>query len=406
MIRVFPIVIALLLALAGCSKSEPVQARPNGPVQVHALTVQPERVERIVELTGRLGGAEEVTVSAEVDGRVEKVLADLGDKVALGAPLVQIDASELRLREAQADSDYLQSLAKLGVEAARLDRFEPEAQADVRRAEADLAEARRNLERGEELMKRGLLAEGELDTLRTRERVATASQQKALEDARSSFALAKGRRASLGLARKKRLDSTITSPVAGSVAKRMVALGEYVKAGQAVAVVVVTDPLKLHGEAPDRYAGQLHRGMPVDVELDVAGLGAHTGEVARVGPLVSATSHTFPVEALFQNADGTLKPGLFARAKIRVGADEEVFAVPETAISSVAGVTKVFVIEDAKARSRAITVLRKRDGDALLQGELKAGDRVVLTGIARMYEGAEVQVMDAPAEAAAPRSGN
>ncbi len=398
---VLPCLIAAMavLVFSACRDGVATQGRASGPQSVHALVLEPERVERIVEITGTLGGAEEVTVAAEVDGRVEKVLADLGDRVEPGAPLIQLDVSELRLKEAQADSDYLQSLARLGVDAKGLDKFVPEAQADVRRSEADLADAKRNLDRGDELMKRGLLAESELDTLRTRTRIAEATLQKALEDARSNFALAKGRRASLGLARKKLRDATIATPIAGSVAKRMVALGEYVKAGQPVAVVVMTDPLKLHGEAADRYMGQLRAGMPVEIDFDITGLETHMGELARIGPLVSATSHTFPVEALFPNAEGKLKPGIFARARIRIGSDEEVFVAPETAISSVAGVHKIFVVKDGRAQVRPITILGKRGGDALFQGEIAAGDQLILTGIARMYEGAEVKIQESKGDA-------
>jgi len=385
-------IMALLLAL-GCNGGKAPAGRQSGPLQVQAAVVQAERVDQEVELTGTLGGAEEVTVAAEVDGRVQKVLADLGDRVDAGAPLLLLDTAELRFKVEQAESDYLQSLARLGIDSQKLDRFDPDGQADVRRAEADLAEAKRNLVRGTELAKRGLLAEGELDTLATRERVAEAAHQKALEDARSNFALAKGRRASLGLARKKLADAAISSPVKGAVAKRMVALGDYVKAGQPVAIVVMTNPLKMHGEVPDRYAGRVLPGMPVEIELDAGGR-TFSGEVSRVGPLVSATSHTFPVEALFANDDGEMKPGLFARARIRVGTKEEVFAIPETAISQVAGVNKIFVVEDGKARARPIAILRKRGGDALLQGELRPGEQVVLTGIARMYEGAEVKVIE------------
>ena len=391
-------VVALVVA-AACSEDTSRQERPAGPIPVRTQPLQAESVERVVEITGTLGGAELVTVAAEVDGRVQRILADLGDSVEAGAPLIRLEDSELRFQVAQAESAYLQSLARLGVDASGLDSFEPRSQADVRRAEADLAEAKRSLVRGEELMERRLLASSELDNLRTREQIAEAALQKAIEEARSTFAQAKGMRASLGLARKKLRDATIASPVSGAVAKRLVALGEYVRAGQPVAMVVVTDPLKLQGEVPDRYVGQLQQGMPVEIELDVGSGEAYLGELARIGPLISASSHTFPVEALIRDPAGRLRPGLFARARIRIGAQEEVFSIPETAISSVAGVNKVFVFEDGKAGVRPITILRKVGGDAQVQGEgLRSGDLLILTGIARMFEGTEVTLLE-PAEA-------
>ena len=104
----------------------------------------------------------------------------------------------------------------------------------------------------------------------------------------------------------------------------------------------------------------------------------------------------------FNNPDGKLKPGLFARARVVIGNDETVLAVPETAVSALAGVTKVFVLEDGVAKERKVDVLRKRGSDALVAGELKAGEQVIITGIARLFEGAEVKLDGAPASSSPP----
>lgn len=380
----------LVALLVSCTQGGRESSRPRGPLIVRTMELRAESVERVVEVSGPLAGMEEVTVSAEVDGRVEAIAADLGDRVEAGSPLVRLDRSELRLQVARAESEYLESLARLGIDDKELGSFDPTAQAEVRRTLADLEEARRNLERGEELLERNLLARGEVDTLRTRLRIAEAAYQQALESARSAFALAKGRRAALSLAQKKLRDATIASPIRGVVARRLVALGEYIRAGQAVAVVVMTDPLKLQAEIPEHYVGQIEAGM--EVEIRAAGSFGHRGKVSRVGPLVSGSSRTFPIEAIFEGGDERLMPGVFASGNIRLGADEEVFAIPETAVSSLAGVHKVFIAEEGVARERPITLLRKRGSDALVQGELENGDRLVLTGIARLYDGAEIQV--------------
>ncbi len=392
-----PLGLALIL-VAGCTgdQGQAVRKGPSGPLAVRTFEVRPEMVEQEIELTGTLGGLEEIPVSAEVEGRVEKVLADLGDKVKAGEPIVQIAAAELRLKAEQAEADYLQALAMLGVDEQSLDRFDASTTAAVRRALADLEEARRNLQRGEEVMRRGLMAQGELDLLQTRLRVAEAAHQAALEESRSSYATARSRKAAAGLARKKLQDAAVRSPVDGVVASRLVSAGEYVRAAQAVAVVVVTDPLKLKSDAPERYATSVKPGMAVTVTVGIPGGGGHAGRLSRVGPAVSVSSRTFPVEALVPNESGALKPGLFARARISLGQSEEVFAVPETAISSLAGVTKVFVLEGEKASERKIEILRKRGSDALLVGELKGGDLVIVTGIARLQDGLKVRVDGGP----------
>jgi membrane fusion protein, multidrug efflux system len=180
-----------------------------------------------------------------------------------------------------------------------------------------------------------------------------------------------------------------------------VALGELVKAGTPVYTIVVSDPLKLRGDVPERYAGEVKPEMDVTVSLDALGLEA-TGKISRVGPSVSSTSRTFRVEALVPNPDGKLKPGLFARARVVIGNDETVLAIPETAVSALAGVTKVFVLEDGMAKERKVDVLRKRGSDALVAGELKAGEQVIITGIARLFEGAEVKLDGAPVPSPPP----
>jgi membrane fusion protein (multidrug efflux system) len=105
------------------------------------------------------------------------------------------------------------------------------------------------------------------------------------------------------------------------------------------------------------------------------------------------------VEALVDNKDRALKPGTFARAKVVIGTNESVAYVPETAVSNVAGVTKVFVVEDGRAKARDVEVLRKRGSDALISGPLKDGDALVLTAISRLFDGTEVKVDNAAPEA-------
>jgi membrane fusion protein (multidrug efflux system) len=114
--------------------------------------------------------------------------------------------------------------------------------------------------------------------------------------------------------------------------------------------------------------------------------------VSRVGPAIDDASRTFPIEAQLDNSDGRLKPGTFGRARVVIADDELVFAVPETAVSNVAGVTKVFVVGDDTAIERRVQLLRKRGSDALLTGDLKTGDRVIVTAIARLFPGAPIQV--------------
>lgn len=414
--RILAVVVVVFVSAAFCACGDKPAAGggaaggaggkpPSKPLVVRTVTATLERVDRVIEITGSLAGAEEVTVSAEVEGRVDRVAADLGDVVKDGGVLVQLASQTPRLLAAQADADYAQALARVGVDDAGLDTAAKDQVSAVRRAAADRDEARRNLARVQELFDKKVASTADLDVARTRDAVADAALAAAGDDALANIAIAKSRRASLGLARKRLNDTTITSPVAGVVAARLVSLGELVKAGQPVARVVVSDTLKLRADVPERYADVVAKGLSLEVEAGPRDTKA-SGVISRTGPLVDAASRTFPVEAVFDNKGGTLKPGTFAKARVVTGVDEAVIAVPEVAVSSLAGVTKVFVVDDdaepARAVERRVTVLRKRGSDALVAGELKEGERVITTAIARLFQNAPIELEKATDEAKAP----
>ena len=401
-----PIALPVLWALAwlviacGSGQEEgPAGGKSPGPVIVRIATARVESVQATVEFTGTLTGGEEVTISAEVDAPVAAIVADMGDRVKVGDPLIRLDLEDLQLRAQQAEAEYQQARAQLGTEPGR---FSPDASAAVRRARADLDEAKRALTRGEELMRREVSSAADLDTLKTRHAVTEAALQSALEGARGAAATADARRAAAEITRKRLRDAVIRSPVEGAVSKRLVAPGEFVKVGQAVARVVVTDPLKLQGEIPERYVGAVKPGLRVTAASDALPGETLSGTVTRVSPEVSAASRTFTVEVRIPDPEGRWKPGMFARATLEVGRPESVFAVPETAVASVAGVEKLYVESDGKAAARVVRIVSKRGGDALVTGALAEGERVIVTGVARLFEGALVKVDAATLAGSAP----
>jgi RND family efflux transporter MFP subunit len=361
------------------------------PTVVKVVLAREERVERVVEVTGTLVGMQDVVVSAEGEGRVERVVADLGDAVSAGAPLIVLAREGPRLQVAQAEADYATALARAGTDDAGLDAAGPERASAVLRAAADADEAAVTLKRVRELFEKAVASQAELDAAKARALVTEATLAAARDDARANVATAKSRRAALGLAKKHLADAQIVSPVAGVVAQRLVGLGELVKPSQPVMRVVQTHPLKIRGDVPERYGDVVKKGLALEVTVDSAQTTVR-GVVSRVGPAVDDGSRTFPIEAELDNADGRLKPGSFGRARVVIADDELVFAVPETAVSNVAGVAKVFVVGDDAAVERRVQLLRKRGSEALLTGELKAGDRVIVTAIARLFPGAPIQV--------------
>ena len=398
------VVVVIALLFPACSAGlGPAGVPAKGVTKlttVRTMEARQEQVERVVEITGTLAGAEQVMVSAEAEGRVERVAADLGDVVKEGGLLVQLAPHVVRLQAAQAEADYATSLARIGSDDVGLDAAIPDTVAIVRRAMAERDEARLQLSRIQGLFEKKVATQSDLDSARTRAAIADAGTAAAHDDAVANIAVARSRRAAWGLARRRLADSSIVSPVAGVVAARLVSLGEFVHQGQVVASIVVADTLKLRADVPERYADVIVKGLALDVDAGALSTLAR-GVVARVGPLVDASSRTFPIEATFDNKDGRLKPGTFARARVVMGLDEAVIAVPETAVSNVAGVTKVYVVDEAgdtvTAAARRVVVLRKRGSDALLTGDLKPGDRVIISAIARLFPGATLEIEKGPA---------
>ncbi len=337
------ILLACLLVSAGAWAQTPQagSAKPAA-VPIRVAGIQSRSVERSVEFSGSLASPEDATLGAEVEGKVVELLADLGDEVPKGQVLARINPDEYLFRKTQ--------------------------------AETALAQAEANLRRSEEL---------------ARQDIVSAS---ALEDARTTAARAS---ADADLARKRYRDTEVRAPFAGAVARRLVSAGEYLKVGQPVFQLVMTNPLKLIGEIPERYLGSVKPGGAVTLLLDAFPGRIFEGRITRVAPSVNPQSRAFSVEARVQNPRGQLKPGVFASARVSTGTEQGALAVPELALTAFAGVSKIFVIEGTIARERRVEVERRLPGGlAVVRGPgLKAGQRVAVSGLARLADGVEVAVV-------------
>lgn len=313
---------------------------PKTAVTIRATEVKLRSIEDTVELNGSLASPEEATLAAAVEGTLVELKADLGDAVEKGQILARINPDEYRFK--------------------------------VDQAEAVLLQAKANLTRSEDLGKGGIISAS------------------ALEDARVALARAQ---ADADLAKKKFADSELRAPFTGAVAKRLASTGDYLKIGQPLFQLVMRHPLKFTGEVPERFLSQVRTGSPLSLTVDSLPGQHFTGKVNRKGPSVNPQSRSFTIEARIDNAKGTLSPGTFALALLQVGTQAKALVVPESALTSFAGVTKVFVLEGTRIHERAITVDRHLiDGGVVIKGDIKAGDRVATSSLGRLGEGVEVVV--------------
>src|SRR6266550_3443165 len=166
----YRIILAALaaLALCGCSKSETAQARSREgtPKAVHAEPVRQDSVRRTVDVVGTLAAVDEVTISSEADGKVSRILADLGDRVKAGQTLIQIDREKQQYNLDQQKATLDRALAQLGAPDPQ-HLPDVEKTPDVQKANADLLQAKQMFDRASELFKRTLVPQQTLDDAAT-----------------------------------------------------------------------------------------------------------------------------------------------------------------------------------------------------------------------------------------------
>ncbi|MCI0369808.1 MAG: efflux RND transporter periplasmic adaptor subunit [candidate division NC10 bacterium] len=389
--------LALLVAGgAGCSRDGRADAQgKEARIAVTAARVAAREIPRSVEVTGTLLASEEVVLTNEQPGTVEAVLADLGDRVEPGQLLLRLDGREARLAQAQAEANLLAAERALGRARAAADA----ALATVARSRAALEEARLNRKRFEDLFAEGAVSASQRDSARTQDDMAAATirwaEAQAEGDAQAvqtAAAAVEQARAALGLARKRVADIEIRSPMKGAVKERLVSAGDGIREKTRLLVLVATDPLKLQGTVPERFAPEVRVGQPVAVTLEAYPGRAFRGKVARVSPSVDPQTRTLPLEALLDNPEGRLRPGFFARGQILARTDKGVPFVPEAALYTFVGVTKVFVVADGTVQERQVDTGERLDGWVEIRRGVKPGEVVATANLAALFDGAPVTV--------------
>lgn len=335
-------------------------------------------MERVVTVTGVLLADEAATLSVKIGGRLKSLPVDIGSVVKRGDVIAQVEPRDYELRLQQASAALSQARATVGLPLEGTDdQFDPQKTSAVKEASAVLNEATRNRDRVLKLSRQGVLSSSELDTVEALHNVALNRMEAAGEEARTRQAVLAQRRAEFDIARQQLADSSLRSPFDGAIQSRLASVGEFLPAGSPVVRLVKTDPLRLRLEVSERDAAsvQLNQRVRLTVEGDT---NIYTGTLTRVSPAIDEQSRMLLVEADVRN-DGSLRPGLFSRAKIVTRDNEEGIAVSEQALIVFAGIEKVVAVQDGKAMEKIVSSGRRGPGWIEIVSGLKAGERVVLT---------------------------
>jgi RND family efflux transporter MFP subunit len=401
----FVIIVAAGIATAACENSGQAAAPGGGgragrggrgaAVTTQTTSVQRMSVQREVDLSGTLMSPEQAKISSEVAGIVREVRMQLGTEVKAGDVLVRLEPSELQFALDRAESALRQVEAQLGIDRAQ-DKQPPadELIASVRQAVANRDDARSAYERAQQLNGRGLLTRADRDAAETRLKVSEANYQAALDTVHSLKASLQDRRASYELAQKKLADAVIKAPVAGSISERLVQPGEFIRENIQVATIVQMSPLKLKSAIQEKNASLIKPGQAVEFDVEAFANRKFKGTIAYVSPAVDQATRTFAVEALVDNSDRQLKPGFFAKGVVLTRVDASVLAVPEDAISTLAGVSTVYVIENGKARQQQISLGTRQNKLVEVTTGLKGDETLATTNLSQLATGVSVRPED------------
>jgi RND family efflux transporter MFP subunit len=339
------------LALSGCKRTEAEAKKPEAErIHVDTFEAAKRSVAREITLTGVLAANERTDLAANASGRVMKVFVELGQRVVAGAPIAQLDK-------------------RSAVLAAQ------EAVANVQTAAEQLAASKKDCDRYQRLLAKGAITQQEYDR---------AMGQCSTQGSSELAARVKVEQAAQSLA-----DSTIRAPFAGKIADRNINVGDYVQASSKVVTLLSDNPLRLRLTVPESSIAAIKPNLEVRFETASVPNREFKGSIKYIGGEVREQTRDLIVEAIVDNSDGALLPGMFVTAHIATGASE-LPVVPKKAL--VAGSTpSVFIVEGDRARQR-ILQLGPPTGDELsvIDG-IKPGDRVVMNPSNKLADGALVE---------------
>lgn len=369
----------LMTALVGCGQSQQAGGPPQAPeAEVTVVTIAPKAVTLTTVLAGRTSPYQVSDVRPQVGGIVQKRLFKEGSDVKAGELLYQIDPATY-----QAAYDN--------------------AKATLTKAQANALPARLKGDRYTNLSKVNAVSQQDNDD-------AQASKLQAEAEVISAKAALETARINLSYTR-------VTAPIGGRIGKSTVTPGALVTASQADALTTVqqTNPMYVDVTQSssevlrlkrDLASGKLKKagadGAKVKLLFEDGAHYQHEGALQFSDITVDQSTGVITLRALFPNPNQDLLPGLYVRAVLEEGVEENAILVPQAALSrdSKGNAIVMVVKADNTVEARPIQVTRVVDDSWLVSGGLAAGDRVIVEGLQKAKPGAKVKPVEKGAAAA------
>ncbi|MEW5821110.1 MAG: efflux RND transporter periplasmic adaptor subunit [Cyanobacteriota bacterium] len=344
-----------------------------------------------IEVSGILYPNEEVIVSNKITGKVLSINADLGDYVNKGKVIAQIDPLDYQYQTDELNARL--NITKIKLEGVENKNKTLDDHTIVQQAKANMDDAYSRMLRLEELVEKKLVSQQDYDSSKAKYIAAKATYENAKINVASMKSELLANKAATNLSAHNVSETRITSPISGYIQKRSISLGEYLKAFTEMFTIVQTNPIKIRANIPERYAGVMNKGSKIKFSVDSYPDRTFNGTVNRVAPAIDTTSHTFEIEALVNNENNELKPGLFASINIDLGTTHIGMFVPESAIYSTVGLNKIFTLDGNKTKEHIVKLGSFSDNMIEIINEIKLNDKVIITDVDKLTDGIEVNVV-------------
>ena len=357
------LVFAMILAvqgLQGCSEQEAAQpptGRPPSPVKV--VTVSSKKVQRSVSLVGTAEPRKRSLVASEVAGLVKAFPGKEGQFVKEGQLLASLRTDTLDIRLDSAVASH-------------------------REAKARYEQAQKDLDRIKVLFAKELVTQKEFDDAIT--------QESALRERLTQLD------AEIRQAQDRLTKSRILAPFSGWVIKEFTEVGQWVEEGGAVVELVDLSHVEVEVPLPEEYVRNVSAGDGVVAEFDGLPGVEIQGKVFSVVAQADPVSRTFPVKVDLANSDLQIKSGMVARVSLNVGAPYAAVVIPKDALVLKGGREFVFIVNEGTVTQVAVKPLTHFDELVEVDGPVKEGMHVVVSGNERLLPGQPVRILDEAAK--------
>ena len=358
----FPISFLLMLlagGLVGChggDTDDPAAAaevveRALAPREVRLVMPEVREEKPGVQLVGEIKPFDTVNVSSEVAGKVDRVLAEVGDRVSAGTALADVDRQTFKI--------YLD-----------------QAEANLAAARADLALADKELERKRDLRSDETISQAALD------------QAVAAHDLAAARAAAA--EAALALAKRNSERSVVRAPAAGAITQRHVVAGQWAEVGVSLFQLAIGNKVKVSARVPAAWAPRL-AGLETFTFSIGIGSAVHTAKIYSMQPVVEEASRSFEIVGTAAN-DGSMKPGMFANVTLESPMTETSLWLPGSAVST-SDLAQVMMVEDDAVVYRKVQIGRRLDGLVEIVDGITA-DEAVIADVSGLSRGIPVTIVD------------